>query len=43
MHYLEGLSGKEVASRLRLSAARICQIHVRVLERLKHRLRAARR
>jgi RNA polymerase sigma factor for flagellar operon FliA len=38
MHYLEGLSGKEVAERLRLSAGRICQIHLRVLSRLKVRL-----
>lgn len=37
MHYLEGMSGKEVASKLRLSAARICQIHLRVLSRLKAR------
>jgi RNA polymerase sigma factor for flagellar operon FliA len=41
MHYLEGMSGKEVASRLRLSAARICQIHVRVMDRLKARLGTA--
>jgi RNA polymerase sigma factor for flagellar operon FliA len=41
LHYLEGMSGKEVARRLRLSAARICQIHGRVLDRLKLRLRAA--
>jgi len=38
MHYLEGMSGKEVARRLRLSASRICQIHGRVMQRLKHRL-----
>ncbi len=38
MHYLDGMSGKEVARKLRLSASRICQIHVRVLSRLKHRL-----
>jgi len=38
LHYLEGLTGKQVARRLRLSAARICQIHVRVLERLKTQL-----
>jgi RNA polymerase sigma factor FliA len=38
MHYLEGLTGKEVARRLRLSASRICQIHVRVMGRLKERL-----
>ena len=37
MHYLDGLSGKEVAARMRLSAARICQIHLRVLSRLKTR------
>ena len=36
--YLEGLNGKQVARRLRLSASRICQIHGRVLERLKLRL-----
>lgn len=42
MHYLEGLSGKEVAQRLKLSAARICQIHLRVLSRLKARLGAPR-
>ena len=41
MHYLEGMSGKDVARKLRLSAARICQIHVRVLERLKGRLAAS--
>ncbi len=41
LHYLEGMSGKEVARRLRLSASRICQIHGRVLDRLKQRLRAA--
>lgn len=41
MHYLEGMSGKEVATRLRLSAARICQIHVRVMDRLKARLGTA--
>ena len=38
MQYLEGLSGKEVADRLQLSAGRICQIHLRVLSRLKVRL-----
>jgi RNA polymerase sigma factor for flagellar operon FliA len=38
LHYLEGMSGKAVARRLRLSASRICQIHGRVLERLKQRL-----
>lgn len=38
LHYLEGLNGKQVARRLRLSASRICQIHGRVLERLKVRL-----
>ncbi|MCB9870469.1 MAG: sigma-70 family RNA polymerase sigma factor [Planctomycetes bacterium] len=41
MHYLEGLTGREVAKRLRLSAARICQIHGRVLSRLKSRLSSA--
>jgi RNA polymerase sigma factor FliA len=38
MHYLEGLTGKQVARKLRLSASRICQIHGRVLDRLKLRL-----
>jgi RNA polymerase sigma factor for flagellar operon FliA len=38
LHYLEGLNGKQVARRLRLSASRICQIHGRVLDRLKARL-----
>jgi RNA polymerase sigma factor FliA len=40
LHYLEGLNGKQVARRLRLSASRICQIHGRVLDRLKARLTA---
>jgi RNA polymerase sigma factor for flagellar operon FliA len=40
LHYLEGMSGKQVARRLRLSASRICQIHGRVLDRLKQRLAA---
>ncbi len=38
LHYLEGLNGKQVAQKLRLSASRICQIHGRVLDRLKARL-----
>ena len=38
MHYLEGMSGKDVARKLRLSASRICQIHGKVLSRLKSRL-----
>ncbi len=38
LHYLEGMSGKEVARKLNLSASRICQIHGRVLSRLKTRL-----
>lgn len=41
LHYFEGMSGKEVARRLRLSASRICQIHGRVLDRLKQRLQPA--
>ncbi len=40
MHYLEGKPCKDVAQELQLSAARICQIHLRVLSRLKQRLRA---
>jgi RNA polymerase sigma factor for flagellar operon FliA len=39
LHYLEGMSGRDVARKLRLSASRICQIHGRVLSRLKSRLR----
>ena len=38
LHYLEGQSGKQIARRLRLSASRVCQIHTRVLSRLKARL-----
>ncbi len=38
LHYIRGLSGKEIARRLHLSASRICQIHGRVLSRLKARL-----
>ncbi len=41
LHYLEGLTGRQVARKLRLSAARICQIHLRVLARLKDRLSLA--
>jgi RNA polymerase sigma factor for flagellar operon FliA len=40
MHYFQGLSGKEVAQALRLSPARICQIHGTVLSRLKQRFAA---
>lgn len=40
LHYLEGLTGRQVARRLRLSASRICQIHVQVLDRLKTQLTA---
>ncbi|MHC4077905.1 MAG: sigma-70 family RNA polymerase sigma factor [Planctomycetota bacterium] len=38
LHYLEGMTGKEVARKLSLSQSRICQIHMRVLSRLKIRL-----
>jgi RNA polymerase sigma factor for flagellar operon FliA len=41
LHYLEGMSGREVAQKLSLSASRICQIHGRVLSRLKSRLASA--
>lgn len=41
LHYLDGLTGKEVARRLRLSPARVCQIHGRVLSRLKAKLARA--
>lgn len=40
LHYLDGLTGRQVARRLRLSASRICQIHVAVLDRLKQELTA---
>lgn len=40
MHYLDGLTGRQVAARLKLSASRICQIHVQVLDRLKQELTA---
>ncbi len=40
LHYLDGLTGRQVAQRLRLSASRICQIHVQVLDRLKQELTA---
>lgn len=42
LQYLDGLTGKEVARKLRLSPARVCQIHARVLARLKQRLEAVR-
>jgi RNA polymerase sigma factor for flagellar operon FliA len=38
LHYLDGLTGKEIARRLRLSPARVCQIHGRVLARLRAKL-----
>ena len=40
LYYLEGLNGKQVARRLRLSPSRICQLHARVLEKLKERFDA---
>lgn len=40
LHYLDGLTGRQVAQRLQLSASRICQIHVQVLDRLKQELTA---
>jgi RNA polymerase sigma factor for flagellar operon FliA len=40
LHYLDGLTGRQVAQRMRLSASRICQIHVQVLDRLKQELTA---
>lgn len=40
MHYLDGMTGRQVAEQLKLSASRICQIHVRVLDRLKQELTA---
>jgi RNA polymerase sigma factor for flagellar operon FliA len=40
LHYLDGLTGRQVAQRLHLSASRICQIHVAVLDRLKQQFPA---
>jgi RNA polymerase sigma factor (sigma-70 family) len=39
--YLEGLTGKQIARRMRLSASRVCQIHGRVIGRLKERFASA--
>jgi RNA polymerase sigma factor for flagellar operon FliA len=38
LHYFEGLKICEVAKKMRLSPARICQIHGRILEKLKSHL-----
>ena len=38
LQYLEGKSGREVAATMDLSASRICQIHSKVMARLKERL-----
>lgn len=35
MYYYEGLSMREIATMLRLTESRICQIHAKVLKRLK--------
>lgn len=40
LHYLDGLTGRQVAQRMRLSASRICQIRGQVLDRLKQELTA---
>jgi RNA polymerase sigma factor for flagellar operon FliA len=40
LHYFDGLKLNEVARKLKLSPARVCQIHGRVLARLKTRLTA---
>ena len=40
MHYLDGLTGRQVAQRLRLSASRICQLHLQGLDRLKQHFAA---
>lgn len=39
LHYFQGLKLRDIATKLRLSPARICQIHGRVIQRLKERLR----
>lgn len=39
LHYFQGMKLRDIATELRLSPARICQIHGRVLQRLKERLR----
>ena len=38
LHYFQGLKLNEVAERLELSPARICQIHGKILSRLKEKL-----
>ena len=35
MYYYEGLSMREIATMLRLTESRICQIHAKVIKRLK--------
>jgi len=42
LYYYEGLSMKEIASILRLTESRICQIHSKVIARLKDQLRRIR-
>ncbi len=42
LYYYEGLSMKEIASILRLTESRICQIHSKVISRLKDQLRRIR-
>ena len=43
MYYYEGLSMREIATMLRLTESRICQIHAKVIKRLKdvHEMRKA--
>ena len=38
LYYYEGLSMKEIAKVLNLTESRICQIHSKVVERLKQQL-----
>ena len=35
MYYYEGLSMREIATMLRLTESRVCQIHAKVIKRLK--------
>ena len=42
LYYYEGLSMKEIAKVLNLTESRICQIHGKVVERLKEQLQRTR-
>jgi RNA polymerase sigma factor for flagellar operon FliA len=42
LYYYEGLSMKEIAKVLRLTESRVCQIHSKVITRLKEQLQRIR-